>query len=195
MEAVDPDPDDPWSAARFEEALAPFFEEYGRLVFTPEARNSRHTLLKSTGSRTWDVFQTLLDPEGDHLWALHGEVDLRHERERERRPPRRGARAREAERGRAAHRVAERDDRAVVARGARAAHAPLKRRAAVPARGRVSAVPTRPGGERARARARERDSEIAREREREQESARGAASARSARERRGVSPRRGARAP
>ena len=30
-----------------------------------------------TGERTWTVEQTLVDPEGDNLWAIHGEVDLR----------------------------------------------------------------------------------------------------------------------
>ncbi len=70
------DPEDPWDARRFEAALAPFFEEYGELVVTPEARQPRHTLLKRTAPRRWDVFQVLVDPQGDNLWALAGEVDL-----------------------------------------------------------------------------------------------------------------------
>jgi superfamily II RNA helicase len=77
------DPDDPWDAARFERELAPFLEEYGRPLFTPEARQARHTLLKRTGPRSWDAFQVLLDPAGDGLWAIEAEVDLRREREPE----------------------------------------------------------------------------------------------------------------
>ena len=73
---IRPDPDDPWDAARFERELAPFFEEYDAIVFTPEARQSRRTLLKKTGPRTWDVSQVLVDPLGDDLWAIQGEVDL-----------------------------------------------------------------------------------------------------------------------
>ncbi len=77
------DPDEPWDAERFERELAPFLEEYGQLLFTPEARRTQHTLLKRTGPRSWDAFQVLLDPRGDGLWAVEAEVDLRSEREPE----------------------------------------------------------------------------------------------------------------
>ena len=32
---------------------------------------------EGTGDRTWEISQTLLDPQGDNLWAIVGEVDLR----------------------------------------------------------------------------------------------------------------------
>jgi len=75
------DADDPWDAARFEAALAPFHEEYGEVLFTPEARRAHHARLVASGPRTWDVTQVLLDAAGDGLWALHGEIDLRDERD------------------------------------------------------------------------------------------------------------------
>jgi len=75
-ESVRQDPEDPWDAERFEEAMAPFLDEYGELVFTPEARRHRWTHIERTGALTRELTQTLLDPEGDHLWAIHGEVDL-----------------------------------------------------------------------------------------------------------------------
>jgi len=74
------DPDDPegsWTEERFETALAPFFADYGELVFTPEARRRRWTQVTKTGDRTWQVAQTLLDPQGDNLWAAQGTIDLR----------------------------------------------------------------------------------------------------------------------
>jgi hypothetical protein len=77
------DPDDPWDAGRFERELAPFLAEYERVVFTPDARQARYTLLKRTGARSWDAFQVLVDPVGDDLWAIEAEVDLRQEREPE----------------------------------------------------------------------------------------------------------------
>jgi hypothetical protein len=80
---IHPDPDEPWDAARLEEAIAPFLEEYGEIVFTPEARRAHHTRLAATGPRTWDVTQVLLDPAGDGLWAIHGQVDLSRERDPE----------------------------------------------------------------------------------------------------------------
>jgi superfamily II RNA helicase len=74
------DPDDRWDGERFEQALAPFFAEYERLLFTPVARQSHKTTLRSTGPRTWQVFQSLVDPEGDGLWAIEGVVDLSKQR-------------------------------------------------------------------------------------------------------------------
>jgi len=66
-----------WDAERFERELAPFFAEYGELVFTPEARRHQLTHIRRTGDRTWEASQTLLDPQGDNLWAIEGEIDLR----------------------------------------------------------------------------------------------------------------------
>jgi hypothetical protein len=74
------EPDDPWDAARFERELAPFLAEYGRVSFTAEARRAHYAVLKPTGPRTWDVSQVLLDPRGDNLWALSGEIDLSSEK-------------------------------------------------------------------------------------------------------------------
>jgi Domain of unknown function (DUF3516)/DEAD/DEAH box helicase/Helicase conserved C-terminal domain len=66
-----------WDAERFERDMAPFFAEYGELLFTPEARRHQHTQVRRTGDRTWEVRQVLLDPLGDNLWAILGEIDLR----------------------------------------------------------------------------------------------------------------------
>jgi superfamily II RNA helicase len=78
--SVRQDPDDAetlWDEERFEQALAPFFEEYGELIATAEARRHHWTHLRETGERTWEVTHTLVDPAGDNLWALHGSIDLR----------------------------------------------------------------------------------------------------------------------
>jgi superfamily II RNA helicase len=74
------EPEDPWNAARFTRELAPFLAEYGRIVFDPEARKAHYAVLKPSGPRTFEVAQALLDPRGDNLWALHGEIDLRGEK-------------------------------------------------------------------------------------------------------------------
>jgi len=70
------DPEGPWDEARFEAALAPFHESYGDPLFTPEARRHQWTHLKETGERTWEATQTLLDRDGDNLWALYAKIDL-----------------------------------------------------------------------------------------------------------------------
>jgi superfamily II RNA helicase len=71
------DPDDPWRADRFEAAMAAYYRDYPELRWGHEARFPKYTLLESTGDRTWRVRQVLVDPEGDNLWALEGEIDLR----------------------------------------------------------------------------------------------------------------------
>ncbi len=72
-----------WDAERFRAALAPFLAEYAELGFTPDARQARHTQLRAVEPRVFDVTQVLVDPQGDHLWAIHGRVDLRGERDPE----------------------------------------------------------------------------------------------------------------
>jgi superfamily II RNA helicase len=80
---VHQDADDLWDAERFERALAPYFEEYEAILFTPDARNSRRTLIKATRPRRWDVSQVLVDPEGDCIWAIEGAIDLSQRRDPE----------------------------------------------------------------------------------------------------------------
>jgi superfamily II DNA/RNA helicase len=72
---------EPWTAERFEAAMAPYFEEHGELLFGPEARRHVHTRIREQaaeagGRRRWEVTQVLLDPEGDHLWHVLGTVAL-----------------------------------------------------------------------------------------------------------------------
>jgi hypothetical protein len=69
--------EDRWDAERFEAAMVPFFDEYGELASGAEARLHHLTQLKSTGPRQWEVTQTLLDPKGDHTWAIFAGIDLR----------------------------------------------------------------------------------------------------------------------
>jgi hypothetical protein len=68
-------------AAGLETALAAFFEEYGEILCTPEARRAHHTRIVRSEPRRFEVSQVLLDPAGDHTWAVVGEVDLRQERD------------------------------------------------------------------------------------------------------------------
>jgi len=76
-ERVAPGAAEPWDAARFEEALAPFFAEHAALLDTAEARRHQWTQIRPAGDRQWEVLQTLLDPEGDNLWGIRARVDLR----------------------------------------------------------------------------------------------------------------------
>ena len=75
------DPEDAWDPGRFALAIAPFLEEYARLDFTPDARLAHRTRIAEAGRRRWQVSQVLVDPAGDELWALHGEVDLSREKD------------------------------------------------------------------------------------------------------------------
>ena len=71
------DEDDPWTAARFEQALAPFLETYERLIFDHSARLADLTRVRQEAPHQWRVSQVLRDPEGDDLWGIEGVVDLR----------------------------------------------------------------------------------------------------------------------
>jgi len=77
---VHQDESDPWDAARFEAALAPFLAEYGRIVFDGRARLADQTLIKSVAQRRFEVSQNLLDRNGDGFWHIEGEVDLEGEK-------------------------------------------------------------------------------------------------------------------
>ncbi len=74
------DPEDPegaWDADRFERSLKPYFEEHGTLIADAGARLPSFTRIHRAGERFWEVTQTLVDPEGENLWAVFAEVDLR----------------------------------------------------------------------------------------------------------------------
>ncbi|HEX4953818.1 MAG TPA: DUF3516 domain-containing protein [Thermoanaerobaculia bacterium] len=65
-----------WTPERFAADLAPFFEEYGEMVWGAEARRTDRTQVRPTGPRLWQVRQVLLDPQEDNVWYLEGRVDL-----------------------------------------------------------------------------------------------------------------------
>jgi hypothetical protein len=73
------DPDEPWDAARFAAALAPFLAAHGHIRFDPAARRADQTVLTSVAPLRWTVQQVLPDPSGDDSWCLVGEIDLRGE--------------------------------------------------------------------------------------------------------------------
>ncbi len=66
-----------WTVERFEAALAPYFEQYDRIIFDHRARFPDLTMIKPDGERQWVVQQVLLDPEEDKMWYLEARVDLR----------------------------------------------------------------------------------------------------------------------
>ena len=74
---ADPQAPSPWTAERFRLALAPFLEEYERIVFDPTARRNDLTWMRERESRLWDVRQVLVDPAGDNQWNVEAELDLR----------------------------------------------------------------------------------------------------------------------
>ncbi|MDX1998471.1 MAG: DUF3516 domain-containing protein, partial [Thermoanaerobaculia bacterium] len=87
--AVVQNAEDPWDERRFETAMAPFWEDWGDLVATAEARRHKWTTIKKVGEREWEVEQVLLawgrgEEAGEVLetgWAVRGRVDLSGARE------------------------------------------------------------------------------------------------------------------
>ena len=68
---------DPWSPARLEQAIAPFFEEYDWLRSDHASRMPEHTTLKLVAPKVWEVRHNLLDPQSDLIWFAELVVDLR----------------------------------------------------------------------------------------------------------------------
>ena len=68
--------EDEWNAARFEQALKPFFEEHAAIRLDPSARTPQRTAITKTEGGTWEVVQVLCDAEEDDDWALSCWVDL-----------------------------------------------------------------------------------------------------------------------
>lgn len=73
----DPDnPEENWSPDDFQEAMASFYDEHERIVFNHDARRADRTNIRSVGTKLWEVAQVLVDPEGENLWHIEGEIDL-----------------------------------------------------------------------------------------------------------------------
>ena len=66
---------DGWDAQRWADALAGYWAEYDHLGIDGAARAPALLDVREDG-RTWHVRQVLDDPEGDHDWAIHADVDL-----------------------------------------------------------------------------------------------------------------------
>jgi Domain of unknown function (DUF3516)/DEAD/DEAH box helicase/Helicase conserved C-terminal domain len=64
-----------WDAAAWQQALAPYFEEYDEIGTGPDARGPARLLIDEQPGR-WLVRQILDDPAGDHDWGISAEVDL-----------------------------------------------------------------------------------------------------------------------
>jgi hypothetical protein len=63
------------SAAKWEEALGAYWDEYESIDDGPSARSPELLLIEKAG-RTWNVRQIIADPEGNHDWAIVATVDL-----------------------------------------------------------------------------------------------------------------------
>jgi len=65
-----------WTPERFQEAMAPYYEEHETLRFDHQARFSDLTHLKELAPRRYVVQQTLLDPAEEKSWFVEAEIDL-----------------------------------------------------------------------------------------------------------------------
>ena len=69
------DADAGWTAQRYADALAPYWDEHDAIGTGPDARGPDLFLVEE-GETTWRVMQRLDDPAGHRDWALVAEVDL-----------------------------------------------------------------------------------------------------------------------
>ena len=65
-----------WRPEDFQEALEPYFEQHDYMDLTPRARQTQNTVFVEETPRVFQVFQKIVDPEGEVDWAIHASVDL-----------------------------------------------------------------------------------------------------------------------
>jgi hypothetical protein len=70
------DGEDEWEAPRLEAEWAPFFETQPTLRCDPEARLAHWTRIEARGEFSFEVVQTLVDPEGEGASQIEAEVEL-----------------------------------------------------------------------------------------------------------------------
>jgi hypothetical protein len=67
----------PWTAPRLERLAVDYLKEHERISLDNEARNLRHTFVKTAEDKsTWTVQQSVVDPAGHNDWTLDVKVDL-----------------------------------------------------------------------------------------------------------------------
>ncbi len=71
---------EPWTPARIEASLAPYFAEHGEIRTDPKARSPQNTLVEEREG-FWDVKQIVCDPEGHDEWVIECTIDLERSRE------------------------------------------------------------------------------------------------------------------
>ena len=64
-----------WDSARFQEALAPYWAEYGAIQIGPDARSSAQLKIDQ-GETEWTLTQILLDPNEHRSWHMQFRIDL-----------------------------------------------------------------------------------------------------------------------
>jgi hypothetical protein len=64
-----------WTADRWADALADYYDEYGEIGTGPAARGPA-LLHIDAGPAAWTVRQVFDDPDGDHDWGIAATIDL-----------------------------------------------------------------------------------------------------------------------
>ncbi|MFL5319180.1 MAG: DUF3516 domain-containing protein, partial [Myxococcaceae bacterium] len=72
--------EEPWTAARLEAEIAPYFAAHPAIDTTPRSRRPDKTFLKQDGPKRWSVRHNLVDPEGNEDFAIEAVVDLNEDR-------------------------------------------------------------------------------------------------------------------
>jgi superfamily II RNA helicase len=68
--------DEPWTADRFAQSMAPFFEAHAGIRTDARARATDRTLVRKSERGTWGIVQVMSDVDEDDDWALSASIDL-----------------------------------------------------------------------------------------------------------------------
>jgi len=65
-----------WPAAALEAPMLVYMAARKDLLVHHEARKAEFTTLRQTGEATWEIVQTMVDPEGENDWMIEAGIDL-----------------------------------------------------------------------------------------------------------------------
>ena len=65
-----------FSAAALEARMLDYIAARKDLLVHHEARKAEFTTMTQTAEATWDISQTMVDPEGENDWVIEASIDL-----------------------------------------------------------------------------------------------------------------------
>ncbi len=70
-----------WTKDDLESSMAPYWKEFAAILLDGDARSNANFVVDDADPQSWNITQTLVDPEGSNEWVVRARVDLAESRE------------------------------------------------------------------------------------------------------------------